>query len=226
MRGNDDRVDGEVRHRAVAALPADRDLDFVGGGHHWPCTYCHLARRQPRPIVQSIDLVRRKALEESLLHHHLATATAFLGRLEDHIGGAVEVARLGEIARRTEEHRRVAVVAAGVHAAFVLRAVLEAVPLVHRQAIHVGAQPDGAAASLFLSRNHADDAGLRQSLMHLDAPARELVGDEAGGAALLEGELRMRVDIAPHRGELTVIAADALDRVTHVVCRRSRGSTA
>ncbi len=40
---------------------------------------------------------------------------------KDQVHGAVEIAVLGEVARRAEQHRRVAVMAAGVHLAVVLR---------------------------------------------------------------------------------------------------------
>ena len=87
--------------------------------------------------------------------------------------------------------------AAGVHAAFIARLVLEAVHLVHRQAIHVRAQRDAAAAAGLLAADDADHAGLGDAAMHLDAPGGQLVGDQARGAVLFEGELGVRVDVAP-----------------------------
>jgi len=202
---------------AVAAAAAHGDLHFIGRRHHRPRAHGHLAGRKTGPVVQSIDLVRREALEQSLLHHDLAAATAFLGGLEDHVGSAVEVARLGEVARRAEQHRGMAIVAAGVHASCVLRLVLEGVALVHRQAIHVGAQSDGAPARLLFPGDDSDHAGFREAAMHLDAPAGELVRHEVRRAVLVEGELRMRMNVAPHRGELAVVAADAVDGGAHAV---------
>ena len=87
-----------------------------------------------------------KALEEAVLDHRLGAGVALLARLEDEVRGAVEVARLVQVARGGEQHRRVAVVAAAVHPAVVARLVRELVLLLHRQRVHVGAQADRAAA--------------------------------------------------------------------------------
>jgi hypothetical protein len=232
LQGGDDvrrrqhRVDGEVRHRAVPAAPAHRDADFVGRGHDRAGAHRELARRQARPVVQPVDLVHREALEEALLHHDIRAAAAFLGRLENDVRRAVIVAGLGEIAGGAEQHGRMAVVAAGVHAPLVARAMRDVRRLVDRQAVHVGAQADGAAARRFAARDHADHTGLGDAAMHLDAQARELVRDDARGARLLEGELGMRMQIAAHVAQLGLIGTNALDRRRHTACTRSRGSTA
>jgi hypothetical protein len=70
--------------------------------------------------------------------------------------------------RRAQEHRRMAIVPAGVHAALVARAVLEAVRLVDRQAIHVGAQRH-AFAAVFFPADYANHAGLCKAGMRLDS---------------------------------------------------------
>ena len=47
--------------------------------------------------------------------------------------------------------------------------------------------------------------------MHLDAPLRQLVGDDAGGTHLLEADFRMGVQVATDRGQFLGIAVDAFD---------------
>ena len=47
--------------------------------------------------------------------------------------------------------------------------------------------------------------------MHLDAPLRQLVGDDPGGADFLEADFGMGVQIAADRGEFVGIAVDAVD---------------
>ena len=138
-------IDGEVRHRCVTALAPYLDADLVGCREDRAGAHRDLSRRQPRPVMQRIDLVRRKALEQAFLHHDVAAAAMFLCRLEDDVGGAGEVARLGEVARCTQQHGGMAVVSAGVHAPVVSRLVRPRGGLVHRQAIHVGAQAHRAA---------------------------------------------------------------------------------
>jgi len=73
------------------------------------------------------------------------------------------------------------------------------------------AQADRTAARGFFPLDHADQAGLREAAVHLDAPCRQPVGDQLRGAAFLEGELGMGVDVAPDAAQLGVIAADLLD---------------
>ena len=47
--------------------------------------------------------------------------------------------------------------------------------------------------------------------MEFNAQRGELARDDFGGAVLLEAELRVRVQIAPHRGELGVLRAEEFD---------------
>src|SRR6266851_1937206 len=87
--------------------------------------------------------------------------------------------------------------------------------LFHRQRVHVGAQPDAFAPAAF-ALEHADHAGAAEAAMHLDAPLRQLVGDDAGGADFLEADLGMRVHIPADRGELVGEGFDAVD-VGHLI---------
>ena len=100
------------------------------------------ADRQAGIIVHAVDFLDAEALHQAVLDHRLAAAAALLGRLEDHDRGAGEVARLGEVVRGAEQHRGVAVMAAGVHLAGHRRFVGHVVGLLDRQRVHVGAQPD------------------------------------------------------------------------------------
>ena len=159
---------------------------------------------------------RRKPLEQAVLEHRLGAAEAFLGRLEDEVHGAVEIARLGQIARGAEQHGGVAVMAAAVKPAGFGERQRQSAVLFHRQRVHVGAQPDRA-----LALEDADHAGAAEPAMHLDAPLRQLVGDDAGGADLLKTDLGMGVQIAPDSGEFFGIAVDAFDG-GHVVIRLRR----
>jgi hypothetical protein len=163
--------------------------------------------------VQRVHLVDRKAIEEPVLDHRLRPGVALLARLEDQVRGAVEVARLGEIARGCEQHRRVAVVAAAVHAAVIGGAVRELVLLVHRQRIHVGAQADRLAAVVAASDHDRHDARAPDTRVVLDAERGKLLADDVGSAVLFEAELRMHVEIAAHRGVLGLPAFDVVDGV-------------
>ena len=115
MPGHEDRIDGQMRMRAVAAAALDMDLDAIGRGHHRPRTHGDLSRRKSRPVVQRVDLVGGKALEQAVVDHRLAAGKAFFAGLEDQVDGAVEVAHAGQIGCGPEQHRRVPVVSAAVH---------------------------------------------------------------------------------------------------------------
>src|SRR6185437_8739324 len=116
-------------------------------------------------IVQAVDFVAGKFFEQAVLDHGAGAAKAFLGGLEDEVHGAVEIAGFGEVARSAEQHRGVAVMAAAVKAARNGRAPAQIGMLLHRQRIHVGAQPDPLIAAA-LALEHADHAGAPDAAMH------------------------------------------------------------
>ena len=122
---------------------------------------------------------------------------------------AVEALRLGEIPCRTQQHRGVTVMAAGVHHAVVARAMGEFVLFVDRKCIHVGAQADGAGAGAGLEP--ADHAGRGEAAMHLDAVGLEFTRHDVRGAGLLEAELGVGVDVAADFGQIVMIGRDARD---------------
>ncbi len=86
--------------------------------------------------------------------------------------------------------------------------MVEAVELVDGQRVHVGAQADGAVRIAGAQR--ADDAGLAQAAMDVEAPARELLGDDVGGAHLLEGDLGVPVYVAPDFDQLVMMLGDSM----------------
>ncbi|MCY1232900.1 hypothetical protein D9M72_454160 [compost metagenome] len=98
------------------------------------------------------------------------------------------------------------VVAAGVHLAGDGAGVGQAGLLLDRQRIHVGADAECLAA-VTLAQG-ADQASRAQAAMHGVAPRRQLLGDQVAGAALLEGEFGMGVDLVADPDEL---GRDGLD---------------
>ncbi len=90
--------------------------------------------------------------------------------------------------------------AAGMHAAVVLRAVAESVGLLQGEGIHIGAQADAALAAAVA--NHADQAGGAKAAMDLDAPGSEVLRHHVGSPFLLEAKLRMGVDVASDAADL------------------------
>ena len=159
---------------------------------------------EARPVVQRVHLGGGKALEQAVRDHRLGAGVALLARLEDAVDRAVEALGLVQVLRRREEHRRVPVVAAAVHAALVARLVRELVLLLHRQRVHVGAQADRASVVVARTRDHRDHAGLADAGVMLDAERGELLVHHARGPVLLEAELGMGVQITANGGEFVV----------------------
>ncbi len=155
------------------------------------------------------DRVARKAVEQPVRDHRRAAAEPLLGRLEDQMHGAVEIAGLGEIARRAEQHRRVPVMAAGMHAPGMSASGREGWSPPRSAGIHVGAQPDRARR--IAGAQPADDTGLADAAKHLDAEFGEPLRDKIGGPLLLEAELGMGVDVVPPFRQLVVKFRDTPD---------------
>src|SRR5919112_5857545 len=138
LRAHGDAVDHLVRHRRVAALALDRDLEYVRRGHHGAVGNPDLAYRELRPQVRAYDgvhPVHHPGLDELLP----AAGGELLGVLEHEAHLAPDtVLHLREDLRGPQQHGRVAVVPAGVHRARVLRGELEVVLLLYGQRVHVG----------------------------------------------------------------------------------------
>ena len=63
----------------------------------------------------------------------------------------------------------------------------------HRERVHIGAERHDAPR--FAAVENADDAGVRDRRLHLDAQRLELVRDELRGPELAVSELRVLVDV-------------------------------
>ena len=200
MRHEQHRVLAGVGHRGVRALAGRDDLEDVEGAHERPGARRDRAERQQRPVVHPVDRAHRKSLEQPLLDHHPAAALVLLGGLEDEVDGAAEIRLPREHGRRAQQHRRVAVVAAGVHLARDRRCVRDAGLLVDVQCVEIGAQADRVAAGS--AAQHADHAGAGKPRVHFEPERAELVGDEGGGRRLLERGLRVGVDVVAPGFEL------------------------
>ena len=89
------------------------------------------------------------------------------------------------------------------------------------QRVHVGAQPD---ARVPWPARSTPTTPVRPMPRCTSMPQRfQPLGDQGGGAVLLEAGLGMGVEVAPPGGQLVLVAADMLDRVKSLSCpRRSR----
>ena len=102
---------------ACEPLPRIVILNSLLDANAGPALQRELADLHARPVVRAEHRLHRELLEQAVLDHLARAAAAFLGRLEDQVDGAVEVAVLRQMLGGREQHRRVAVVAARVHLA-------------------------------------------------------------------------------------------------------------
>jgi hypothetical protein len=117
LRGSDNRIDREMRHRRMSAAASDGNFENIEGGHHGPGSDRELSGGELRPIMHPIDRFHGIFLQHSLLDHQPRTAFILLGRLKNEIDGSRKIPCFGKVLRGAQQHCRVAVVAAGMHAA-------------------------------------------------------------------------------------------------------------
>ncbi len=204
------RIDAALGHRGMAADPGHGDLEDIERRHHGALHDAELAGRHARPVVHAVDRLDRKFVEQALLDHDAAAALVLLGRLEDEMHRAVEIARLGQIASRAEQHGRMAVMAAGMHPASILRAMLEAVLLVDVERIHIGTQPNRAPTRSGLQG--ADHAGAGQPRASPRGRTRPASWATTSAVRCSSNAVSgWAVDVAAPCRHLVVIAGDAID---------------
>ncbi len=207
----------------MRAVTLDPDVEKIGAGHRRSRKDRDFAEVEVWRIMQAVDFVAGEFVEQAVLDHRPRAAKTFLGGLEDEVHGAVEIAGFREVARGAEQHGGMAVMAAAVKTAGNGRTPGQVGIFLHRQRVHVGAQPDPLAAGA-LALEHADHAGDAEPAMHLDAPLRQFFRDDAGGADLLEADLGVRMEIPADRGEFVGIAFDAFN-AGHVCYPVAEGRT-
>src|SRR5271169_205023 len=123
---------------------------------------------------------------------------------------ACEIGVLGEVTRGAEQHRGMAVMPACVHLARNGRAMVGAGRLLDVERVEIRPQPDRALAGPG-ALERADDAGPGDPLGDLDSPGPEVLGDNGGGAPLLEAGLRMAMNVAADGDEFGFVGLQTLE---------------
>jgi hypothetical protein len=107
-----------------------------------------------------------------------------------------------------QQHRRVPIVTAGVHATLMHAPVCKSILFGDRQRIDVSAQsnsPGGLAGAY-----HPDESRATEAAVHGDAPLLQSLRDPIRGALLLKRKLRVRVQVASERLNVRAFCADCL----------------
>ena len=131
-------------------------------------------------------------------------------RLEDEMDRPGKIPRLREMLCGAEQHRGVAIVAAGMHPPALLRSMGKCVLLVDVQPIHISTQRDRAPA-LHRSPQGADDARARNSAFDGDTERFQAFGDERSRFMLLERGLWVGVDLVPPSRHFGMKICDAIN---------------
>ena len=163
--------------------------------------------RRTAPQVQPDEAV--DAVHDARLDHPgRAARQRLLAGLEEEADLAREVLAQPVSAVAARAGWRCGRRAAGVHHAGVLRCERQPGVLLDGQRVHVGADRERRAGPP--ADEARDDAGARRA-RHLEAESGELLGDEARRLGLLEGQLRVRVQMPAPRDDVRV-ASSAADR--------------
>ena len=154
------------------------------------------------PGVRRVDPASRH-LQQSLGHHRLGTARSLLAGLEheDDVAGELFASRRQDVSG-ADEGCDVEVVAAGVHHARLLGAVVTTHLLVDRQGVHVATEQDHLAwpaGRLRLPPHDGDDGGQALPERDLEVERRERLDDRLLRAGQVVADLGMAVHLATQR---------------------------
>ena len=142
----------------------------------------------PRMVV-AVEMAAENhagALQRPCLNHGQRAGTFFFCRLKNQSHGSRQVFLFREECRRTEQHRGVPVVAAGVHDAVVDRGEFQAGVFLDRQRVRIGTQDDAGDSSA--SGNVGDDSVTGDVSPILDGQPIEKFADDGGGIRFLPAE--------------------------------------
>ncbi len=187
----------------MPAAAMHRDEDVVRGGEERAGPEVDLAG-----LVLGADVDREAAgrgrvepVEQALLQHHPRAGIALFARLEHQQHRPRQlVDPIHEKPSRTEQHRDVRVVTAGVHRAVDLGREVEARVLVERQRVHVGSQHDRPTGPV--GADERGDAGQDRADSRFEAEPPELLDDRLPRLRQMEPLLGMPVDPPPDRGDV------------------------
>src|SRR5262245_3832343 len=158
------------------------------------------------------DLADAEAVHQPVLDHFPPAAAPLFRGLENHDRSARKIAGFREIARGSQQHGGMPVMAAGMHLSGYRRLVGEIAGLLYGKGIHVCPKPNCLSLGTFASVDDPYDAGSADTRHNLVAAKRfQFLSDRAGRALDIEHQLRVCVQIASPSGDLGVQISDAVN---------------
>lgn len=204
-----DWVDAFMGIGAMPTSSGDLYLRGIDGSHDRTRRCDKAAEGNGGRVMESIDFTDPESIEHALAHHHLATAAVLFRRLEDQRHTAAEATRLGQVFRGPEQHRGMAVMAAGMHDARHGRSMGNPGFLSDRQSVHIGTQPNRRPLALPL--NDRNDAARCDTFMDFVNPeVPQAVGDESRSLVTVKAKFGMGMQMAAPFGHLRREIGDAV----------------
>ena len=95
--GNHHRVNRLLRHGAMRAATYNGDVETARRGHGDTRRGTNPSGFGVGPIVDGVDFLAGKSVEQAIFHHRGGAAQTLLGRLKDHMHPPGEIASLSKI---------------------------------------------------------------------------------------------------------------------------------
>ena len=225
LGGDHDGVVAALRHSAVARRTAHIDAEPVGVGHARARLTAYGAGVHFAPDVHGKRAIH--AFAHTGADHHLGSLAVFLGRLEHDADLAVDiVGHMAQDLQGAKHHGNMAVMAAGMHKAFVDTGEFLAGLLGDGQGVDVGAQQDTAARRAVLAvgigggaAQGRHEAGFKRALGG-DVHGIELIGDVGGGAYLGQARLGVFMEMATLPDDIGLeFGGNVMDALSHFLWR-------
>ena len=185
---------------SVSALAGNLEGEIIFAGGHTPYPGMQGTGRQERSVVETVDFLDGKTLEQPVVKHGLGAVPRFFSRLENETDGAVEIFPFTEELGGSQESDGVAIVAAAVHFARILGHVVVLAALLDVQGVHIGPDADAAGAVPYFQGTY--HAGAANALCYVNAHSPHFLGHQFGGGLFLKGGFRMLMEVMPPGNQL------------------------
>ena len=140
LRADHHGIDPGFRARAMGAVASDLNVEQGTARHHRSGANGELSSGQAGTVVHAENCVAGELIEQAVRDHRFGTSDSFFRRLENEMDAAFKISRFRQIARGSQQHCRVTIMAAGVHFAVISGPVREGVGFQDRKSVHIRAQ--------------------------------------------------------------------------------------
>ena len=185
-----------MRHGTMRTDTIQANFKHISRRHTSTPMHPDSAKINARPVMHTPDGLHVELGEQTIIGHGFGASTFFFGRLENEIDRTVKIPCFGQILRRTQQHRRMAIMPTGMHPTGYLRSMFEFVQFLHWQGIHIGAQANRRMTVTVTTQN-THNTGFAHAAMHLNAKGFELFSNKIRRPDFFIGDFWMRMQKMP-----------------------------